>query len=260
MATTMLNPFQVEDFHQPEVGASAWVMSTRVCVRFGLLLALVVALPFPLGLLPGTEAFAESYAATWSSLITWIGDALRITEPDARLIGYLGVAVFATLVWPMIDREDRWHSWLVRIATSILRFWIASAALGYGVGRCFSADPSTVVAGIAACTAAAALFWRRTATIGALIACVGSLGIVVPAYQSGATLDLETWVFAAAALALVIAESPRLIAALLGYATRARDTTSSLSGWWMVARWLAKAFVVGSIVFAHLDRYVIWPW
>ena len=63
MATTMLNPFQARHFDQAPTGESAWVLPTRVGFRFGLLFALLVVLPFPFGMLPGTQFIADQYAA-----------------------------------------------------------------------------------------------------------------------------------------------------------------------------------------------------
>ena len=234
-------------------------MSTRVCFRFGLLFALLVVLPFPFGVLPGTQAIAEQYSALWSSILPWAGEQLGVSDPARlQLIGYLVVAFAATVVWSLIDRDDGWQEVVAHATNTMIRFWIAAAMLDYGVGRCFAADPTTLATGVAACAAAGLLFWRRTATIGAFIAAAGALALLVPSYQGGDAIDLHTYEIAAGALALVAIDAPRLIKALLGYATRARFSPSQLSTPWLVVRWLAKAYLVGWIVFAYVDAQVTW--
>lgn len=263
MATTMLNPrhipFRIEQFRPEPVGETSTKVSTRVAVRFGALVALLVVLPFPLTLVPETRAIAEPYLAAWSSLTTWLGDLIGMAGMQAQLLTYGVVAFLATVVSVLVDPRDVCGPMLVRIANAAVRFWIASAMLEFGVSRCLGADPATVAAGALACTAATALFFRRTATVGALIACVGSLSIVVPSYQSGAAIDLATWELVAGALVLVLSDAPRLTAALLGFATRARVTRSAFEPGWLSWSTVVKLTVIGMIVFAQVDPYVAWP-
>lgn len=263
MATTMLNPrhipFRIEQFRAEPVGETSRNVSTRVAVWFGALFVMLVVLPFPFTLLPETRAVAQPYLTAWSSATGWLGGLVGMTGTAAQLLAYGVIAFLVTVVSVLVDPRDVCGPLLLRIANATLRFWLGAAMLEYGVSRCLAADASTIAAGVMACTAAVALFWHRTATIGALIACVGSLSIVVPSYQSGADIDLQTWEIVAGAILLVLADAPRLTAALLGFATRARETGSALESGWLSWSTLVKIAVVGMIVFAKVDPYVAWP-
>ena len=88
----------------------------------------------------------------------------RASLSSGATAGALAACVLIFALWSLLDREDQTLEWLAHATGSMLRFWLASALLAYGVAGCYTFDP----AAIAACAAAALLFWRRTATIGAL--------------------------------------------------------------------------------------------
>jgi hypothetical protein len=237
---------------------SSWSLPSRIGFRFGIIFATLVIFPFPFDVLPGTHGIATEYARVWSALLPWFGErVLGETDPVRFQLVASGIlALLATLSWSIVDREERAHTWLAQVARTVLRFWLASAMLAYGIDKLFDKDLYVLAQGIIACAAAAFLFWRRTSTIGALI--TGALLTNLAAHELGSSgsIDLATAELLVAALVLFLSEAPRVFAALFGYATRARPEVSSLALPWQAARIVAKVVLVGWLVFYYVHPHL----
>src|SRR5262249_14304075 len=131
-------PFRIEEFRPQPVGESSTNVSTRVAVRLGALMALLVVLPFPFTLVPEARVVTEPYLAAWSSLTTWLGGLVGMGGIQAQLMAYGVVAFLATVLSVLVDPRDVLGPVLVRVASAALRFWIASAMLEYGMQRCLA--------------------------------------------------------------------------------------------------------------------------
>ncbi|MDB4956231.1 MAG: hypothetical protein JWO36_3800 [Myxococcales bacterium] len=237
---------------------SSWSLPSRIAFRFGIIFAALVIFPFPFDVLPGTHWIATEYARMWNVLMPWFGErVLGETDPVRfQLFACSICAAVATISWSVVDREARGHTWLAQVARSVLRFWIASAMLAFGVDKLFANDFVALGEGIGACSAAAFLFWQRTAPIGCLLA--GALLTNIAAHMIGTSgsIDLAIAELLVATLVLFLAEAPRAVATLFGSARRAREDLAAVSLPWRVTRIVAKALVIGCIVFYYVRPHL----
>jgi hypothetical protein len=221
----------------------------RIAFRFGIVFAALVIFPFPFDVLPGTHSIAAEYGRMWGAILPWVGGRVGAADPvKLQLIASAVLAVLATISWSIVDREDRAHTWLASMASAALRFWLASAMLAYGIAR-VTGTGYEIAEGVAACAAAALLFWKPTAAIGAVIA--GAILTNVAAHVIGerGSIDVQTAELLLAALMLFLGGAPRLFA-------RARREVSALPKFWQTARLVVKVLVIGWLVFHHVHEQI----
>ena len=120
----------------------------RVAFRFGVVFAVLVMFPFPLGYVPGTQ-----HLAMWlHEPIRWGVNALAailgLDEPSTRptgsgdtLFAYLEVLLLAlnalafTIGWTIFDRSS--DARIARAMRIVLRWWVAMILMRYGLAKLF---------------------------------------------------------------------------------------------------------------------------
>jgi hypothetical protein len=128
--------------------APGWSPARRTLFRLVCSYLVLLILPFPLSYIPFVNLVAQQYEKLWHALVPWVGKVLFQVEVPIEVTGsgdtmysylqvlcYLILAVIATAVWTLLDRNRlnyaRLHEWL-RV---LVRFSLAATMLGYGLAK-----------------------------------------------------------------------------------------------------------------------------
>lgn len=167
----------------------------------------------------------------------------------AQLLLFVIVAAAAALVWSVIDRRRRSYPRLASASWIALRYFVAYILLYYGISKVLKLQfydlapsvlhqrigdappqrlmwafmgyslPYTVFAGVAEVAGGALLLWRRTATLGALVVAAVMTNVVVLDLSYDVAAKLFASELLIMALAILLPDLRRVMAALLGRAT-----------------------------------------
>lgn len=122
-----------------------WNQATRILFRFAFAYLVLYNLPFPLSLIPYVEVIAQPYNTLWNALVPWVGSHIfqvqisilpngsgDTTYNYVQVFCFLVLAVLATIIWTVLDRNrknyERLHEWL-RV---YIRFSLAATMIVYG--------------------------------------------------------------------------------------------------------------------------------
>lgn len=139
---------QIRYHAQCMTGAVAWSPVRRIVFRFALVLAALLMYPFPLGMIPRTDAVASALAKLVEWPTYWFLDVLGLPQPYdgpngsgdrafdyAQLLLFAGVAALAAAGWSVVDRRRRAYPRLAAAARIALRHYLAWMMLYYGVSK-----------------------------------------------------------------------------------------------------------------------------
>jgi uncharacterized membrane protein YphA (DoxX/SURF4 family) len=199
----------------------------------------------------------------------------------------LALAVLIGIVWSIVDFRRPSYSRLHEILRITLRYSLALIVLGYGVAKIIpprqfqlpSADrlmttygdsspmgllwtfmgasvPYTIFGGISECIGAVLLFFRRTATLGALITASVMLNIVMMNYCYDVPVKLYSSHLLAIALYLTLPDVGRLLNVLVFNRTAvARQIALPIQRRWLrVTVYLGKIALLGWIAWTYSQR------
>ncbi len=133
---------------------AVWPAWRRVAFRFLFVYLLLQTAPWMLlGAVPGVGAVTQYYGALDSAAVTaanarafhvrdrlvYDGHGSGDTSYSwAQLWLYLSLAALAALVWSLADRRRRAYPRLLYLLRTVVRYWLAAAALSYGVIKLFA--------------------------------------------------------------------------------------------------------------------------
>jgi uncharacterized membrane protein YphA (DoxX/SURF4 family) len=244
------------------VGLSGWGVGRRIGFRFGILVGALLAFPFPIGAIPKTAWLADVLNRPLEWVVSWFAcDVLGLGEPSFagngsgdRSWNYLAIvaivvlAALGTIVWSVVDRRRTAHPRLAAGAYVALRYYLASAMLGYGLAKVLKlqfADlspawldrrvgemspmgllwtfmgysrPYTVFVGLVEVLGGVLLLSRRTATLGALIIIAIMTNVVLLNFCYDVPVKLYSMQLLVMALVIALPSTRRLIAAAMGRA------------------------------------------
>lgn len=136
---------QAEDFG----AASRWHLATRIAFRFLCLYFLLFFITNqPVFVIPCGDRFNRFYCGLWYPVVLWVGrQVLHLSQKISAegcginnsaygwvlFLCYVALAVAGTVIWSVLDRRraryERLHQWF----RLLLRFWLASAMIHYGL-------------------------------------------------------------------------------------------------------------------------------
>jgi hypothetical protein len=126
-----------------------WSLVRRIAFRFGLLVAALLVLPFPLGAIPWTDSLYAIATKPLGWLMSWTAtEVLGLSEPSTRPTGsgdttavyvqhlvIVVLAVIGTVVWSVLDRRRTAYPQLAAGAIVVLRYYLAFTLLGYAFAK-----------------------------------------------------------------------------------------------------------------------------
>ncbi len=242
----------------------SWSPGRRFAFRFGVIAGALAMLAhgFPFMLLLATGGVYAHLLAGWHRVTCWLGSLLGLEVPPLRFTGsgdqlfhYLQLltivlaAIVGALAWMLVSRR-RAHPRLARAATVVLRYYLASVLVGYGMAKVVPmqfpplffarydqaigemspmgmlwsfmghSQAYTWFAGAAEVVGSALLLWRRTYVIGALVLVAVMTNVVLLNFCYDVPVKLFSTQLLVMLLVLVAPHARRLGAALLGHGTR----------------------------------------
>lgn len=125
-------------------------MIRRFALRFGVVLAALFVVPFPLDLIPKTTWLLQKYADFWDWLTRiaagLVGVEIPPSEPTgsgdtiaatALLVLILVLSVVGAAIWTAIQRDREVSPRILSVTRIALRYWLAEVMLGYGWAKVF---------------------------------------------------------------------------------------------------------------------------
>lgn len=146
-ANDVLSP--IDPNSRPPV-APSWALGRRILFRFAFAYFVLYSLPFPVGVIPGTEKAAEAYESAWKVVVPWVGKHVLRLESDitiftngsgdttydyVRQLCMVVIAAFCAGVWVLVDRRRTNHPRLHGLLRVYLRYVLAFIMLGYGMNK-----------------------------------------------------------------------------------------------------------------------------
>lgn len=134
---------------------AAWPLPLRLLFRFAFLYLVLYNMPFPLGVIPGTEEAALAYGKTVEAAAGFFGKTvLGLAEAPASFptgsgdtpIEYCKAALFAatalvaSAAWSLAARRSLAHPRLHALLRIHVRYVLAAAMLGYGFAKVFKSQ------------------------------------------------------------------------------------------------------------------------
>jgi hypothetical protein len=240
----------------PESAGTGWPLWQRVLLRFACVYLLLQIAPWNwFAIVPGVEALGNQWsrlvdAAVQAGNRTLFHVADPLVAPNgsgdtswawAQLQLYLLVAAVVTVIWSVIDRRRPHHERLAWWLRQVVRYYVATFALSYGIIKIFALQmgfptlsqlatplgdflpmrfswmfigysvPYQVFSGVAETVAGVLLLYRRTVTAGLLAA----TGAFVNVVMINLAYDVPVKIFAShlllACLFLLALDAPRLL-------------------------------------------------
>jgi hypothetical protein len=176
---------------------------------------------------------------------TFNGSGDRTVE-YVQLLLYAILAVVGTIAWSVIDRRRKAYPRLAGLAHMALRYSVSAAMLGYGFSKILRqqfgdltpytlstrvgemspmgllwrfmdySTPYTVFAGLAEAIAGVLLLWRRTATLGALLAIAVMTNVVLLNFCYDVPVKLYSTQLLVFAALIALPSARRVLAVILG--------------------------------------------
>lgn len=266
-----------------------WSLGKRIAFRFVLLLWGLIAFPFFAYLVPGGDWLNDVLSWPITTLTLWFADhVLGLGSLDVTFTGSgdatvsyvhdlvcLILAVLGTAVWSVLDRRRPGYPRLAAAAHTLLRYYLASAMISYGISKVLKqqfpgplastldqrlgdmspmrliwtfmgySTPYTVFAGLGEFVGGLLLLWRRTAMLGALLIAVVMTNVVLINFCYDVPVKLYSSELLLCALAIMWPSARRVLSAVLGYATPEVPPRVRLSPRWERARKLAAVIMCG---------------
>jgi uncharacterized membrane protein YphA (DoxX/SURF4 family) len=278
------------------MGLLGWGFLRCVGFRFGILIGALLVFPFPLGAipkgtLPGTERVGELLNRPWEWAVSWFAQSvLGLADPSTVLTGsgdrpwnyiqHLVIAILATLgtiVWSVVDRRRTAYPRLADGAQVVLRYYLASAMLFYGIAKILRLQfpdlaqgwldlrvgelppmgllwtfmghslPYTIFAGLLEALGGVLLLWRRTATIGALVTAAVMTNVVMLNFCYDVPAKLYSSQLLVMAMMIALPSARRLIAAAIGRATPEVAPRARMAPEYERSRRIAKIVMLGTM-------------
>ena len=230
--------------HETIAQSSAWTLISRFVFRFVFSYVVLFLFSFSGFFAPLSLPVATLSRAIWAVLIPWVSTHLLNVPPPAlysdgdglgqwiQFIGCLVLALFATLIWSLLDRRrlhyEKLHQWL----QVILRYSLGIAMFTYGMVKIFhlqmlpphlakliqpygESSPTSLLwifmgssaaysafAGAVELLGGLLLFKRKTATLGALV----TLGAMVHVFVMNLSFDVSVkiWSMNLTALSVIL--------------------------------------------------------
>lgn len=195
------------------------------------------------------------------------------------------IAVFAAGLWSVLDRHRKDYARLAGWSRVYLRYALASVMLGYGFSKVFDLQFSpptgmrltetygesspmglawtfmgasiayTVFAGVMECLGGLLLFFRRTATLGALVTAAVMTNVVMMNFCYDIPVKLYSTHLAATALVLLAPVASQLMDVFILHrgVPPERTQAPSWTGLRKWSRWSLKALLVGYLFFTNIS-------
>jgi uncharacterized membrane protein YphA (DoxX/SURF4 family) len=271
--------------------STGWGVGRRVGFRFGILFGALLAFPFPIGTIPRTEGLRDLLNAPLDAAVRWFAQSvLGLAAPSNIATGssdttwhYLQLLVIAilaalgTIVWSAVDRRRTAYPRLAAGAATVLRYYLVSVMLFYGVGKILKLQfpdltpgwldrrvgemspmgflwtfmgysrPYTVFAGLAETLGAVLLLWRRTATLGALVVVAVMTNVVVLDFCYDVAAKLYSLQILIIAGLIALPGARRLMAAAMGRAVPEVPPRARMSPPWERARRIGKIAMLSTL-------------
>jgi len=282
----------------------AMQVTQRVAFRFGIVFGAVTLFPFPIGLIPKTDWLAEYMNKPLDWLVEWFGESvLGLDVPPVvptgsgdTLRAYLWLlltvilAAIGAAIWSVIDERKQRHAYprLADAALVVLRYWLATAMLSYGLAKILelvgmgqmppagagrldqrvgdmspmgmlwtfmgASTPYQVFAGLAEAIGGLLLLWRRTTTLGAFVV----MGVMTNVVLLNFCYDVPVKLYSAELLVtggiIALPQLRRMISAVLGRAVAEVPPRERKSPRWERARLVAKIGIVVCIVWGQYHQ------
>lgn len=268
-----------------------WNVATRIGFRWGIAAGALLIYPFPLSRIPKTDGFQEALHKPVEWAISGFAQyVLGIGDPPSAFSGsgdrtrdyvfVLLVALVATLgtiVWSVVDRRRTAYPRLAAAAHVVLRYWLASVMLSYGLSKILKqqfpdlqpgwlyerlgdmspmrlawafvgySTPYTVFSGLAEAIGGALLLWRRTATLGAVLLVVVMSNVVLLNFCYDIPVKLYSAQIVIMAGLIALPGARRMLAAALGHPVAGAPPRVRMSRPQERARLAAKLVLIGMI-------------
>ena len=129
---------------------ASWRFLTRVAFRFVFVYFVLYSFPFPLDLLPFTSLLLGKYEALWNNVVPWVGShVLHLAYPITvlpngsgdttynyvQVLCFLILAITATSVWSVLDRNRSSYESLYRWFRLYIRLVLGATMIGYGAAK-----------------------------------------------------------------------------------------------------------------------------
>ena len=292
----------------PDSPTSNWSLPRRLGFRFAFAYFVIYSFPFPLDQLPWSDWFTGAVDQAWHASIPWVAKHVLQLEKEitifpagsgdttfnyVQLLVHLGLALFAALIWSLLDRKRIAYESLHDGLWVYLRLVLATAMLGYGMNKVIqlqfpppsadrlltsygesspmgllwtfmgSSTAYTAFAGAGEVLGGLLLLFRRTATLGALVI----LGVMTNVVALNFCYDVPVKLYSSnlllMAVYIALPDATRLLAVLITKrATSARSAPPTLSPRWLAigGRVLWFAFVawtsIATVTQAFQARHV----
>jgi len=224
--------------------------------RFGLICATLLIFPFPIWLF--APDLASALFKPWAESVRWFAERLGIERPPlvhsgsgdtlfhyVELLWVVTLATVSALAWTLLARR-RSHARLAAVATVILRYYLATTLLGYGLAKVVPMQfpppwlgrydqaigemspmgllwtfmghsrAYTLFAGLAECAGAVLLLWRRTYVIGAVVTAIVMTNVVALNFCYDVPVKLFSTELLVIAALIAWPQLHRLVRAVLG--------------------------------------------
>ncbi|MEM9291687.1 MAG: thiol-disulfide oxidoreductase DCC family protein [Acidobacteriota bacterium] len=282
--------------------------------RFLLIYPLLFMLPFPLtllGMLRSIPGFSESSLASLASLpygihaaitqpiIGWMGETLTGEVPSFTFTGsgdglasylgvllYLYIAVAGALGWSILSRSAPVPPRLADVCRVLLRYYLASVMLSYGLSKVFplqfsmagpdrllqpfgdsspmgllwtfmGASPGyQIFAGAAEVLGGLLLLFRRTTLLGALVVAAVMTNVFAMNMFFDVPVKVHSFHYLMFAIFLVVPDVPRLFGVLIAnLPVAAREQRPFWHGWrrWGKAAALIKVTLIAALLASNID-------
>lgn len=134
----------------PAAPTSGWSLARRLAFRFASVYLLLHGLPFPLGMLPGTQRLSGAYREAWQALVPWVGQhvlhldtAITVfpngsgdtTYNHVQLLCFLALAGLVTAAWSARARTPTRHETAHALLRIALRYFLAYTLVSYGLSK-----------------------------------------------------------------------------------------------------------------------------
>jgi hypothetical protein len=124
----------------------------RFAFRFAFVYLILYNLPFPLGAIPRTDSWVESYNSFWHKVVPWVGKHVLHLKTEITIftngssdttydyvlvLCFLAIALVAAITWSFLGRSranyERLNQWLLLY----VRLSVGSTLLSYGPAKIF---------------------------------------------------------------------------------------------------------------------------
>ena len=291
-----------------------WTLLQKIAFRFFTCLFLLYLLPFPLDSFPFINEILtihpkiaewygypfELYQNFWHSFIPWIGKSMvglktpitiftngsgDTTYDYVLLHTQFGLATLGCVIWSILDRKRRSYNQSYYWLRVLLRYYLATAMLGYGFAKVFHlqmpfpylsqlvqpfGDKSpmglawsfigyskgySAYTGWAEVIGGLLLLFRRTTTLGALVVAVVMMNIAAINFFYDVPVKLYSSILFLMAVFLMAKDFSRLVNVLILHkpSTAANFPRMIASRRWWIASRVLKWLCIASILFGNIS-------